>query len=192
MNRTLQWISLTGFALLLLACDRQDNDIPEPGASETDARPQFAPLRSAASDERPLDTDTAAPGEPERVAVTRAERQLLRERRQVERGWWSDEALLEQLDLTAEQRAALRAARQTLLEARQEGRTQLLGQRGSERTVEEMEQAEQLAALQQSRNVVRAEMDEAVQAWRRAAREILTAEQIKRLREREPEALPEP
>ena len=192
MTCTFRLTSSLLLILALTACGDQDTETAPLPARET------APAEQPETTGRSGPANEAAPAvAPDATEVTdrqalqqlRAERQALRERRQGERGWWSDEALSERLGLDPEQRAALLQARETLLTARLEGRTRLQQQRVALRAAEQAQQAERLAELQATRDNMLSALEDAEQLWQSTARDILNTEQLERLREERPGAL---
>lgn len=174
------------FPLFLIACGDQNTETAPPPApaSETATEQPEAPVRSEPADRPPppSEHEGATGADPEALEQARAGRQVLRERRQTESGWWTD---AERLGLDPEQHTALLEAREALMAARLEGRTRLQ----QLRTAEQGQQAERLAELQASREELLAGMDEAEQLWQSTLREVLNTEQLERLRQADPEAL---
>ncbi|MGY6554758.1 MAG: hypothetical protein ACXIUM_09590 [Wenzhouxiangella sp.] len=179
--------------LMLMGCDRQEPQTAPPAASPDETAPTSQQLRSEPVDDAPPEDSLAAAEAQDWEAreLALSERQQLRGQRQQDQGWWADEELSALLGLDTEQSAALLQARQALIEARLQARAELLGQRGNEQSVDEMEQAEQLEELLQDQDTIRVQMSEAQLAWEQAVRDILSEAQLGTLLERQPGALAE-
>lgn len=174
----------TVLALGLIACGGQDPETLPDATPEATEQQQGLPARSEPADAppAPIEPADAAASEPADLEQARSERQRLRESRQDHHGWWSDEALADRLGLDTEQRAALLEARETLLEARLDGRTRLQEQRLAGRAAADAQDPERLAELRESRTRIQSEIEAAEQAWQDAVRSILSGEQLEQLR----------
>lgn len=178
--------------LALTACADRDNETAPPPAADTVPAelPEPTGRSEPATEPPPAVAPEAAEGtDAQALLQSRADRQALRDRRQSDSGWWSDDALSERLGLDAEQRAALLQARETLLTARLEGRTRLQQQRSALRAAEQAQQAERLAELQADREDMLSGLEDAERLWQSTLRDILNTEQLQRLRAERPEAL---
>lgn len=191
MTRVLKSFTAAILALLLFGCERADQQ-PAPEATRpADSAPAASQVRSEpADDPPPVDTSAAAMAhKTDTLERALTERQQLRAQRLDSQGWWTDEELSTYLRLDAEQAAALLQARQALIDARLRARAELLGQRGSEQSVDELERLERSEGLRQDSDAIRMHLHEAQLAWEKAVGEILSEEQLARLIDRQPTAL---
>jgi hypothetical protein len=194
MSHFPKYLTLLILTLTLSACDRQDVETSPAAETESSAQQPAPAVGSEPADAppAPLDRDPALASESTDLTQARAERQLIREQRESDSGWWDDEALSQRLGLEPEQRAALLDARRALHSARLDANTRLREQRSALGSTPDRGDADRLNELRETREAIENDIAAAEQLWQTAAGNILNRDQLERLRAQYPEALDSP